>query len=1082
MPTAVAAARAPTRPSSSKQQQQQQQQQPAAPPPPSTTTTNTTLASLPASVPPHFQEAQHSLANHRKNIVSLHRIHLKASAVTEKTPKGTRLVGEKAFNEVFFACLDRVLHIKKGVTNADRICKFVAAYATYAQEQFRIAARAQKANDAAAGDDDEEEEEEDTPATRFTSLLLKHLLKGFGAKDKNVRLRCCGSVALLINGLESLDENLFQTLKSFLLARARDKDNAVRVQAVIALAKLQASEDDDDGDGDRSDDVKHVLVDILRFDPSAEVRRAALFNLTPTADTQPYIMERLRDIDPTNRRCVYLGSLTAILQSQVKAMAEVGASGPSRIGLDVQMADDVLRAGMGDREPSVKRAANKLVITWFDACGGDLVRFLNHFDVTANAAHVEAALQAVLEARPAIANQITFEAEEFWAHLTPSTAFLACAVIDHFRKAGNDRRLEECLPLVTALAFRIQKEYADLSALVEQQQPILDADDVSDEQLMIAATIQTKTFTIKQLLGIALSSDYGDEIGRRKMFGLVRDMISFTQLPEDLVPSCFDVLRKLSSGQTDFMRMIVEMVQVLGGDGDEDEDDEEDEEDDDEDDDDGGDLEDTMDVDGGEATLGRRRKGGRGGKRRSKGGSKEPSADETALESRRLLLIRAMLERVVGELQDNPAVHGLVPQLIAPAVKSKNATVREQGLTCLALCCLLDRKLALDTFPLFFDQVQKGTEAIRLCSVRAIFDLLIVHTLAYLCSRREGEEETAKKQITSYLLSLLEDDDAKVQSAACEGMAKLMLTGMVDDDEALKSLVLVYMSPDTMDNQELRQCLSYFIPVYCLSSSANQRRLQRVFVFVFQVLSELYQEKDDDQEMVTPAQVGLQLLEWSDPQKVLSADGRPRDDAVHVDIGADLVRAMYRIEDRDERKTMCQLLAKLYLPDELDEWKVRELLILNAMLKQLNPLDDTVTRNAFGRYEAALAKAYPEAAKAGAQLDLVESAEELAGLRDFFESCHIDLNENRSAKPAASSRATATATKKAAATTRGAASGRGKTTKAATKPSSRRSRAAKESSDESEDDESDQAEGQDDDDDDDDEEDDDDDDDESVDE
>ncbi|KAN0063607.1 chromosome condensation complex Condensin, subunit G [Thecaphora frezii] len=985
MPAAVAATRSAR--ASASEQPTKPQHASTTPPPPPTTATNTTLLALPASIPPHFQEAQHSLANHRKNIVALHRIHQKASTITERTPKGTRLIGEKAFNEVFFGCLDRVLHIKKGVTNADRICKFVAAYATYAQEQFRLAARASK-----GGEPEEDEEEEDTPATRFTSLLLKHLLKGFGAKDKNVRLRCCGSVALLINGLESLDENLFQTLKSFLLARARDKDNGVRVQAVVALAKLQASEEDGDENAqDDGDDVRQVLVDILRYDPSAEVRRAALFNLTPSVETQPYIMERLRDIDAINRRCVYLGPLTMILPAHLKAMERSGASGPSRNGLDVSMVDEVICAGLGDREPSVKRAVKKLLNTWFDASGGDLIRFLSVFDVTTNP-QVEAALQTILESRPALANQITFEAEQFWEQLTPTTALLARATIDYFRKTRNERRLEECLPLVTALAFRIQKEYNDLVELVERQQPLKDEEEeeMSDEQLTIAATIQTKTFTVKQLLGIALSSDYGDEIGRRKMFGLVRDMISYTRLPEELVASCFDVLRKLSNGQTDFMRMIVEMVQVLGGDGED-----ESEEDNDDDDDEEEELEDAMDVDGegdgATAAYGRRRKAG---KRRSKGGSKEPSADETALDSRKLLLIRAMLERVVGELQDNPAVHGLVPQLIAPAVKSKNGTVREQGLTCLALCCLLDRKLAIDTFPLFFDQVQKGTDKIRLCSVRAIFDLLVVHTLAYLCSRREGEEETAKKQIVTYLLSLLEDDDAAVQSAACEGMAKLMLTGMVEDDEALKSLVLVYMSPDTMENQELRQCLSYFIPVYCLSSSANQRRLQRVFVFVFQVLSELYLEKDAEQDMVTPLQVGLQLLEWSDPERMMgsssaSSFGGGRDPTVHVDVGIELLKAMLKVEERDERKIMCQLLAKLWLPDELDKARIKTVLALAKVVKVVKPLEDGAMRNAFARFEAAWCKAYPEQVERGVEREWMES-EEAKELRAFFEASNVD--------------------------------------------------------------------------------------------
>ncbi|PWZ02560.1 ARM repeat-containing protein [Testicularia cyperi] len=947
--------------------------------------TNTTLIALHASIPPHFQQAQHSLANHRKNIVSLHRIHLKAATVTEKTPKGTRLVGEKAFNEVFFGCLDRVLPIKKGVANADRICKFVAAYATYAQEQFRLQARAERAQQRGNHEADEDEEEEDTPATRFTSLLLKHLLKGFASKNKNVRLRCCGCIALLINGLESLDEALFQTLKSFLLSRAKDKESSVRVQAVIALAKLQASEDDMEDDADGADDVRQVLIETLRFDSSAEVRRAALFNITATEETQPFLLERLRDVDPINRRCVYLGSLSMKLQTQIQAMqtggAAAAAAGPSRLGLDMDAAGEVLRIGMGEREPSVKRAAKKLVTAWFDACGSDLVVFLNQFDVVSSK-QVEAALQAIFESRPAIMAQVSFDAEEFWANLSPSTAFLARAFVDHFKRTGNERRLEECLPMVTALAFRIQSEYEALVKLIEQFNVTANSVLIPEEEQQIQLfTIRNKTFIVSQLLGIALASDFGDEIGRRKMFGLVRDMISDAELPEDLVPSCLDVLLKLSNGQRDFMRMIVEIVQVLGV-----------EEDDDTFDygtpsanGDGDDT--TMSVD---ATPLARKKTRKSIRPRSDAAGASSSIDPVALETRRLVIVRAMLERVVGALQENTAFHGLIPQLIAPAVRSKDAAVRELGLACLALCCLLDLKLALESFPLFIDQVTKASGSIKLQAVQAVFDLLIVHTISVMCSRNQAGEEIASRQMIHYLLSLLEDDDAQIQSAACEGMAKLMLLGMVDDDEALKSLVLIYMSPETMLNQELRQCLSYFLPVYCGSSSWNQRRLQRVFVSVLQVLTEVHEEKEEDQEMVTPAQVGMQLLDWTDPDKVPMVPGRIRDETVHVDVAIDLIRALYTDDDKDHRKVMCQLLGKLYLPAELDLAKVQEVILLLTGLKKLNPIEDTVSKNALARFEAALAKAYPEQIDAGlADLDL-EGSPVLADTREFFASIRVD--------------------------------------------------------------------------------------------
>lgn len=42
------------------------------------------------------------------------------------------------------------------------------------------------------------------------------------------------------------------------------------------------------------------------------------------------------------------------------------------------------------------------------------------------------------------------------------------------------------------------------------------------------------------------------------------------------------------------------------------------------------------------------------------------------------------------------------------------------------------------------------------------------------------------------------------------------------------SLVFAYVSPTNADNQELRQCLAYFLPVYCYSSAVNQSRMQSV--------------------------------------------------------------------------------------------------------------------------------------------------------------------------------------------------------------------------------------------------------------
>jgi len=44
--------------------------------------------------------------------------------------------------------------------------------------------------------------------------------------------------------------------------------------------------------------------------------------------------------------------------------------------------------------------------------------------------------------------------------------------------------------------------------------------------------------------------------------------------------------------------------------------------------------------------------------------------------------------------------------------------------------------------------------------------------------------------------------------------------------QALETIFLLYVTPETSDNLELRQCLSYFFPVFCYSNAGNQRKIK----------------------------------------------------------------------------------------------------------------------------------------------------------------------------------------------------------------------------------------------------------------
>ena len=95
------------------------------------------LDTLQQSLAAVFDQTQLTIANHRKNCVSLYKIHLQASSVTHKGKTGStvKLVGERHFGDIFIDMINRVLVVKKGPPIADRTVKFIGEYVKFINEK-----------------------------------------------------------------------------------------------------------------------------------------------------------------------------------------------------------------------------------------------------------------------------------------------------------------------------------------------------------------------------------------------------------------------------------------------------------------------------------------------------------------------------------------------------------------------------------------------------------------------------------------------------------------------------------------------------------------------------------------------------------------------------------------------------------------------------------------------------------------------------------------------------------------------------------------------------------------------------------
>ncbi|KIY72680.1 hypothetical protein CYLTODRAFT_19435 [Cylindrobasidium torrendii FP15055 ss-10] len=883
------------------------------------------ISNLHAAVAAIFGETQVSAANHRKNSVALYKVHVQAS----KPSKDGSETREEEFEREFMLMLTRVMELKKGAL-PDRVVRFAGTYVKHLNT--KVAEENEKKGITP----------DDTLASRFTSHILNFLMGGFNAKNKVVRGRCVQIVAEMMPGIGDLDEDTFNQLRFGLSQRIRDKETSIRVSAVVAIHKLIGTEDPDD-DADE-ETVLERLLDIMSNDDAAEVRRAVVQYIPILQDTLHHILLRLRDVDAQTRKTVY----SAVLQPKL--------GHPRR--LTIAQREEIVKSGLGDREPSVRLAASKMLASWLDIMMGEsahakeleawegddggimkgLVEFLHLFDVVGPGSVMGAdGVTAIFNLRPDIVDIFKFT-DEYWTSLTAESAVLArCFVAFCLKEKKQEVMDESGLPAISAFAYHIGDHYNSLLAILDELRILgageegADSEEIEqrEEDLARAESI------LKELLQMTVNLDFSDELGRRKLFAIVRNILGHIGLREVIIEPALDVLYQITPSEQELVRIVVEIVSDLR-DKDEDED---------EDGDAKSDAGSVASVDQPKGVL-RKIKD-----RSTMSPEEQRAADEADL--RCLTICIAMLERVNGSFEENVILEGLIADLIVPAVKSKDIVMREKGLISLGLCCLIAKKMALNSFKLFFSQLQNTPDELRLKVLTIVFDLILVYEFDII-----ARDEVVAEQITTFLVQMLEAEEVpKVQATLCVGICKLLLAGLIKDQKVLATLVLTYISPVTAGNEELRQCLSFFFPVYCYSSLENQARMQAIFLQAFEHATELRDELEEGEDMITLQQLSTLMMDWTNQEK--SVDKTHDKKQVHASLAVDLLKALYDSERTDEeRKIFCQQLNHLHINKGLDLKSITKLNILTENLHAQHPLQNATLERSMNKFRGTLGKMF----------------------------------------------------------------------------------------------------------------------------
>lgn len=282
-------------------------------------------------------------------------------------------------------------------------------------------------------------------------------------------------------------------------------------------------------------------------------------------------------------------------------------------------------------------------------------------------------------------------------------------------------------------------------------------------------------------------------------------------------------------------------------------------------------------------------------------------------------------------------------------------------------------------------------------ALQIITDILVTHPSLLAEPANEEEENPLIKPILKTYSRSIKSGDPAVQSTGATALSKAMLSRLITEPDLLKQLVVAYFDPDTADNAQLRQSLSYFLPVYCHSRAENATRMVSVACPVIAKLAtvreafleEVADAEEEEDGMVKLSAVGNMLLDWTDPRKIFgfaeaagatgAADGASETHYLFAE--SILERLVTSQVSKEEKKVLFSVLGRLHLPaGGCDGERLKSVLELVAEAVDTKAATDATSRNVLTKLQTQLLKQMHdvmtlERGGGGAEETVVESTE-----------------------------------------------------------------------------------------------------------
>ncbi|KAI8911801.1 nuclear condensing complex subunit [Gorgonomyces haynaldii] len=407
-------------------------------------------------------------ASHRKNAVHL------LKAATSNT-----------FEQEFLKCLYLVLQATKQVTQAQKVIKFLGVFMELQKKQSI------------------------PQIQEFLNVqVVEKLLMGIEASNKTVRQRSCQLLSVWIEHMDEMDGDLFEQIKNGLLGRLLDKDTSTRQYSVMGLCLLI-----DGAEPEEQEEINEHLLETLRRDTSADVRKSVVANIDFNEHTMPSILERVRDVDKQVRSTLFQKLAVVADWSQIESEQAVA----------------VLVSGLSDRDPNVKTQAESLVMKWF-AEDNQFIQFVGGVDLRKHSDSMFKIANVFFKQHP----QFSLSHDDIdWYQLSAEGGWLIYAFIAYCSSSMDEDRIEALVP---NLSFWV--------TLLDYYKTMVGQ--------------ETTEFVVLNLLKSIRYLNLSDETGRQRLFTCLRQYLVETNAPTANLNEIVDTVKMLSINTEDFLRVVLE--------------------------------------------------------------------------------------------------------------------------------------------------------------------------------------------------------------------------------------------------------------------------------------------------------------------------------------------------------------------------------------------------------------------------------------------------------------------------------------------------------------------------------------------